>query len=280
MGPPAKLEHWQDRGPATYVRPRTMEPMPRFRRLAPMMPTRRPVPAARAALVLATLVLGLLVAACGGAGTPSGSPVPSAGPIETLDAAVAAIRARAPLFDGIAPHNPDLIGQASSWKAEPSADGWRVTFQVGWGDCPSGCIDRHTWTWDVARDGTVTFVGEDGSALTEDQLAAMRAAATTAGVGGRVTGGPTCPVERPGDPACAPRLVAGAVLVVRGADNAEVARFTTDASGFYRIALAPGAYTLEVGPVKGFMSGPGPQAFTVQDGATTPLDLAYDTGIR
>jgi xanthine/uracil/vitamin C permease (AzgA family) len=87
-------------------------------------------------------------------------------------------------------------------------------------------------------------------------------------------------VERPGDPACAPRLVAGAVLVVRGADNAEVARFTTDASGFYRIALAPGAYTLEVGPVKGFMSGPGPQAFTVQDGATTPLDLAYDTGIR
>ncbi len=235
----------------------------------------------RGALFAALLLLALVTAACGPtAGSPGASPVPSVGPIDTPEAAVAVIRARAPWFDGIEARDPDLIGQAAFWETATTGDGIRVTFEVGWGDCPAGCIDRHDWTWHVAPGGTVSWVGEDGSTVPEAQLAAMRAAATSSGVGGRVTGGPTCPVERPGDPACEPRLVAGAVLVVKGDGGSEVARFTSDASGFYRIALPPGAYTLEAGPAEGFMSGPSPQAFTVADGAETALDLAYDTGIR
>lgn len=261
-----------------------MEPRIGPRRLAAMTHARSVARITRAALALPILlVVGLVLAACGGSGpgaSAAPSATPSVAPVTTPEAAVAAIRARTPWFDGIEARDPDLIGQAASWIAETTEDGLRVTFEVGWGDCQAGCIDRHTWTWDVAKDGTVSWVGEDGSELSAEQTAALASAAKTSGVGGRVTGGPTCPVERPGDPACAPRLVAGAVLVVKGAGGTEIARTTTDASGFYRIALPPGEYTLEASPVEGFMSGPAPTPFTVADGALTALDLSYDTGIR
>jgi hypothetical protein len=201
--------------------------------------------------------------------------------VETPDEAVAAIRAHTPWFDGIEALDPNLIGQAASWTAEPTDEqSIRVTFEVGWGDCQAGCIDRHTWTWDVASDGSLDWVGEDGSEVTPDQAAALVATAKTPGVGGRVTGGPTCPVEVPGDPTCAARLVGGAVLVVTDADGNEIAGSTSDASGFYRIALPAGEYTLTAGPVEGFMSGPAPTPFTVAVGTLTGLDLSYDTGIR
>ncbi|HYO44784.1 MAG TPA: carboxypeptidase-like regulatory domain-containing protein [Candidatus Limnocylindrales bacterium] len=232
-----------------------------------------------AALALSVVLVALAVAACGDSG-PRASVAPSGAPVTTPEEAVDAIRARTPWFDGIEARNPDLIGQAASWTAQTSEDGIRVTFEIGWGDCQAGCIERHTWTWDVATDGTATWVGEEGSEIVPDLASALAASGTRAGVGGRVTGGPTCPVERPGDPACAARLVAGAVLTAWDADGTEVARFTTDASGFYRIALPAGDYRLEARPVEGFMSGPAPQPFTVTDGALTALDLSYDTGIR
>jgi hypothetical protein len=265
-----------------------MEPRTAVHRLAAMTHVRTAARNTRAALALSILLAGLLVAACGGAspaasgpGGPGSSATAPATRVETPEEAVAAIRARTPWFDGIEARNPDMIGQSASWTAEPTGQpSFRVTFEVGWGDCQAGCIDRHTWTFEVARDGTVTWIGEEGSVLTPEQTAALASAATNEGVGGRVTGGPTCPVERPGDPACAGRLVSGAVLVVKGTGGAEVARFTTDSSGFYRIALPAGDYTLEAGPVEGFMSGPAPQAFTVTGGALTALELAYDTGIR
>jgi hypothetical protein len=229
----------------------------------------------RVALVL--VVLALLVGACGASEM---SPSPGSGRVETAEAAVDAIRARVPLFDGIGPRDPELIGQAATWEAEATDAGWRVTFQVGWGDCQAGCIDRHTWTWDVAADGTVAFVAEDGSPLDDATLAALLAASTATGIAGRATGGPTCPVETPGDPSCAPRPVAGATLEVRNSTADVVATVATDGSGWYRIALTPGSYTLEPGPAEGFMSGPAPQPFTVNEGPETRLDLAYDTGIR
>jgi hypothetical protein len=34
--------------------------------------------------------------------------------------------------------------------------------RVGWGDCPSGCIDEHTWTFAVTPAGDVGLIGEDG----------------------------------------------------------------------------------------------------------------------
>jgi len=39
------------------------------------------------------------------------------------------------------------------------------TFDYGFGDCPSGCINRHIWYFRVFMDGSVEFVEEEGDPL-------------------------------------------------------------------------------------------------------------------
>ena len=233
------------------------------------------------------LALALLVAACGSS-APSGTPVatdggaPTTTPISVAseEAAMAVVRGRSPLFDGIERKNPDLIGQGSWWDAKAVEGGWRVTVEVGWGDCPAGCIDRHTWTWDVSPDGRTAFGGETGTPLADQVLAGLQNASRVQGLGGWAIAGPACPVERPGDPACAARMVEGAALSVKNAAGVEVARFTTDGSGLFRIPLAPGEYGVDAAPVEGLMGTPGPATVTVDEGNEAWLDVAYDTGIR
>jgi hypothetical protein len=216
-----------------------------------------------------------------GATSPGFTAAPS-GPttVNAAEAAVAAVQARTPWFDGVGPKNLTLIGQSAWWTAVPLAGGWNVTINVGWGDCPAGCIDHHQWRWRVAADGTVTFIGETGAAVPEEELARLATAATAAGVGGRVTASPVCPVQKVGDTSCDPRAVAGAVLLVKDQGGTEVARFTTDASGLYRIPLGPGTYTLEPQPAPGLMGTPPPLPVAVPAGALAIVPVAYDTGIR
>jgi hypothetical protein len=99
------------------------------------------------------------------------------------------------------------------------------------------------------------------------------------GIAGRVVAGPVCPVERPDDPACAPRPVAGALVIVRGADGSEVATARTTDDGRYEVFLPPGRYTLETAPVQGLMGNPAAVEVEVGNGLET-VDLQYDTGIR
>jgi hypothetical protein len=75
-------------------------------------------------------------------------------------------------------------------------------------------------------------------------------------------------------------MVAGAVLVFRDGSGKEVASYTTDGSGLFRLGLPAGEYTLEPQPVEGLMGTAQPMPFTVADGVVTWLDVAYDTGIR
>ncbi len=227
------------------------------------------------------LALSLLAVVAGCAATgPATTPAATSPDVSTADGAMAAVRARSPLFDGIARKDPNLIGQGSWWDAAASNGAWQVTVEVGWGDCQAGCIDRHTWHWTVARDGSLTFGGEQGTALADDVLGGLQDASTSQGIGGWAVAGPTCPVERPGDPNCARRMVDGATLVVNDGGGAEVARFTTDGSGLFRVALPPGEYTVQASPVQGLMGTPGPATVEVQAAAETWLELAYDTGIR
>jgi hypothetical protein len=132
----------------------------------------------------------------------------------------------------------------------------------------------------VAADGTVAFVSESGAAVPADQRASLAAAAMGSGIGGQVAAGPVCPVVRPGQSGCDDRPVSGAVLVVQGADGKEVARFTTDASGLYRIPLPAGSYTLVPQPVEGVLGTGGPQPAKVAEGRLLLVDIGYDTGIR
>ncbi len=264
-------------------------------------------PAARLcvpALVL-SLSLGALLVACGpgggassGGATPaaSGSPVTSPAPsgsaggaspapILTAEDAAAAVAATNPLFAGITGKDQGLIGQANWWEARPldaakPPVAWMVTYRIGWGDCQAGCINEHTWTYRVDADGTVTLLSESGSPLSSDVLSERAAAAAWSGVAGRVGAGPTCPVERPGDPSCAPRPVVGAVLSITGAGGVEVARLTADAGGLFRAELQPGDYTLVPQPVEGLLGTAQPVPFTVAQGSPTFLEIDYDTGIR
>ncbi len=105
------------------------------------------------------------------------------------------------------------------------------------------------------------------------------AASPVGGISGIAQAGPTCPVERPGDPACAPRPVAGATIVIRDATGSDVAYVVTDAAGRFRVALPPGVYTVVGQPVEGLMGNPGPVDVEVGEGDVT-VELSYDTGIR
>jgi hypothetical protein len=209
-----------------------------------------------------TLALALAAAAC--------MPAPSVTPL-TSGEAVDLVLGQNPLFAGLAPRDPELIGQAAWYEVTTTDDPWRVEIRVGWGDCPAGCISEHRWTYAVSSTGDVDLVEESGDPLPAES-----------GVSGTVTAGPTCAVVTdPPDPSCADRPVAGAVLVVTTLAGVEVDRTTSDAEGRFALSLAPGAYRLEPQPVEGLMGTAAPVEFTVEPGAQAlDLVIGYDTGIR
>jgi len=211
---------------------------------------------------------------------------------------VARVLAQDPRFAGIGPQDPDLIGASAWYEVSAAVVGWRVTVTIGWGDCPAGCINRHAWVYDVDGTGTVTLVeemgdpledgsggGSGGSGGTDDGTPPVVIPADGGPwIAGRAVAGPVCPVEQvPPDPACADRPVVGALIVVRGADGAEVARATTAADGTF-LAGVPGggSWTVEPQPVEGLLGTAPPVVVQVLDAPSSwvAADVAYDTGIR
>jgi hypothetical protein len=243
-------------------------------------------------VALATFTLIAVACSSGAASSPplSGSSGPSASPsfqarpITSPEEAAARVKEVAPHLEGIGPKNPDLIGGCCFWEATPTADGWDVVFEVGWGDCQSGCIDRHRWTYHVTRDGAVTLISENGPPPPSGVPGS--GGGTTGGIlpggdgiQGRALAGPTCPVVTANDPNCNDRPIAGATVLVLDAAGTEVARLVTDSAGHYLVTLPSGPYSIEPQPVEGIMRNAGPVAVTVADGYVT-VDLQYDTGIR
>ena len=98
---------------------------------------------------------------------------------------------------------------------------------------------------------------------------------------GTVTAGPQCPVERdPPDPACADQPVVGAVIGISPQGSGTISHPITDELGRYFATLPPGSYVIEPQPVEGLLGTPGVVEVTIESGATTVLELQYDTGIR
>jgi len=209
------------------------------------------------------VVAGIVLTACRGLG---GSPPPT-----TAREAARLVIAQESRFVGIAPRDDNLIGQAAWYDVQASGDGWQVTVRIGWGDCPAGCISRHSWVYAVARDGKVELTREDGNPLPG-----------TPGIRGIATAGPVCPVVTiPPNPACADRPVVGAVFLVTDPSGAEVARTVTDREGRFSLDLAPGAYRLVPQAVEGLMGTPAPIELLVQaEGPLADIHVSYDTGIR
>ena len=160
--------------------------------------------------LLTLFAVAALVGACtGSAGQPS--PTPIGGTVDTPEEAVAAVVAAEPRLTGISGEGPGLIGQSAWYEVAPASGvgAYLVQVQVGWGDCPAGCIDRHTWTYAVLPDGTADLQSEAGDPVPADAWPQPLGTGQT-GVMGTASAGPTCPVETIGDPACAPRPVADA----------------------------------------------------------------------
>ena len=215
---------------------------------------------------------------------PNAAPSPGAAPslsvgVATGADAAARVLASDPRFAGIGPQRPELVGQSSWYEVVAMPGGWQVTVAVGWGDCPAGCISRHTWTVFVGADGTLGTPLESGDALVTDWR--PQAGSGDASVEIQVTTGPVCPVQRlPPDPACAPASVAGAEIVVRDAVGTELGRFVTDADGIARGTLPSGAYVFAPQPVAGLMGTPDAVAAWVLGPDGVVLPFSYDTGIR
>ena len=253
----------------------------------PPLPQHRPWPM----LTLRRLALPVVVASLAGCtGMAGGPPASGSGTaVTSADAAAARVESLYPLFTGLGRANPDAIGQCCWYEASNAATGYQVVIQVGWGDCPAGCISKHEWTYRVTPDGTVSTLQDTGEPVPSGILPVGAGIAGGAhaslplgasGVAGRVTAGPTCPVVRVGDTSCDPRTVPGASIVVRNTAGAVAAHATAAADGSYAIGLAPGTYTVEGDSVARFPAPPAPSTITVVAGVVTQLDIAFDTGIR
>jgi hypothetical protein len=202
-------------------------------------------------------------------------------PVTTAEEAVAAVLAQEPRLAGIGPRDPELIGQSAWYEVMPASGvgAFLVTVRVGWGDCPAGCIDEHSWTYAVLPDGTVDLQSEGGPEVPADAWP-MPGGAGRTGISITATAGPVCPVERPNDPACAPRPVVGATIQVLESNGREFTQGVTDEAGTVFLEVPAGDYIVEAQPVDGLMGTPGPMDAIVAEGAGTLVELAYDTGIR
>ena len=97
------------------------------------------------------------------------------------------------------------------------------------------------------------------------------------GVRGTVLAGPTCPVERAGNP-CPDKPIVADVRIVRG-DGSTAATTRTGADGRFSVAVAPSRYMVQATSSLAF-SGCKPVDVTVPQGAYATADVSCDTGIR
>jgi hypothetical protein len=96
------------------------------------------------------------------------------------------------------------------------------------------------------------------------------------GIEGIALAGPQCPVEVAGSP-CPPRPIAARV-VVSDRTGAEITSFRTGVDGRFRVALAPGRYTLQALDQAPLLLKP--TEVTVPAGQFAWVQLNFDTGIR
>lgn len=65
--------------------------------------------------------------------------------------------------------DPDSsIGGGADITLDTVAGGVTLTYSIGWGDCPAGCIYQRAWTFLVKSDCAVQFLGAEGNPLTAE----------------------------------------------------------------------------------------------------------------
>jgi hypothetical protein len=102
--------------------------------------------------------------------------------------------------------------------------------------------------------------------------------ATDSGIAGTTVSGPTCPVEIAGSP-CPDRPISAKLFITKRGSDDVVASVTSNERGEFRVALAPGAYTIHPLGTAGPPTG-GPQDVTVRAHSFTRVTFQFDSGIR
>ena len=134
------------------------------------------------------LPLALLLAVVAPAAAADESPAPEAVPylvssysgtlpIATPEDAHAAVLAAGGPFDEFTYNDGALIGATKYYdvKGEPGSDAiWIVVYTYGWNDCESGCINGHSFVYQVdPLTGAATFDSHQGDVLPTDAPAAL-----------------------------------------------------------------------------------------------------------
>ena len=103
-------------------------------------------------------------------------------------------------------------------------------------------------------------------------------APTDSGVEGYVTLGPSCPVMQADNP-CPDKPYPALLTILNAAGRSRIGQVQADATGYYRLALAPGQYILH--PESPSVMPRGAEiTFVVQPHQFTRQDVVYDSGIR
>lgn len=134
------------------------------------------------------LPLALLLAVVAPAAAADESPAPEAVPylvssysgtlpIATPEEAHAAVLAASGPFDEFTYNDGALIGTTKYYdvKGEPGSDAtWIVVYTYGWNDCEAGCINGHSFVYQVdPLTGAATFDSHQGDVLPADAPAAL-----------------------------------------------------------------------------------------------------------
>ena len=133
------------------------------------------------------LPLAILLAAVGPAAASDETPAPEAVPyavsysgtlpIATPEDAHSAVLAAGAPFDEFTYNDGALIGATKYYdvKGEPGSDAiWIVVYTYGWNDCESGCINGHSFVYQVdPLTGAATFDSHQGDVLPADAPAAL-----------------------------------------------------------------------------------------------------------
>lgn len=99
-------------------------------------------------------------AAASGRGSDAPLPRPVGGPEEAAEA-VLAFQPELERF-GLIAFDPEMIGGCCFYRVRDVQDGYEVEVEIGWGDCPAGCINRHRWWYMVTNDGVVELLRDEG----------------------------------------------------------------------------------------------------------------------
>ena len=198
--------------------------------------------------------------------------------VDSAAQAAALVFASNPLFGSITQPSQGAVGQSTSYQADESGNGYSVSITRGSGDCPSSCINQHTWNYTVSRSGDIELVSEQGDEV-EGSVDVGTGDPATVTV--RLVAGPVCPVERdPPDPSCAARPVPGVQVTLRDPTGSEVAAGVAADDGTASFSVPGGAYYVEAATVPGLMGQAQGVAFSVPGGRSVTATLNYDTGIR